>query len=46
MIVFDAKTWIVNAAGWKLNIGNEIVEQIIVAAIGAIIVVILARAIA
>jgi uncharacterized membrane protein YeaQ/YmgE (transglycosylase-associated protein family) len=38
--------FVFNAAGWKLNIGNEIVEQIIVAAIGAIIVVILARAIA
>jgi uncharacterized membrane protein YeaQ/YmgE (transglycosylase-associated protein family) len=35
--------FVFNAAGWKLNIGNEIVEQIIVAAIGAIIVVILAR---
>jgi uncharacterized membrane protein YeaQ/YmgE (transglycosylase-associated protein family) len=38
--------FVFNAAGWKLNIGNEIVEQIIVAAIGAIIVVVLARAIA
>jgi uncharacterized membrane protein YeaQ/YmgE (transglycosylase-associated protein family) len=30
-------------AGWKLNLGNDWIEQIIVAAIGAIIVVILAR---
>jgi uncharacterized membrane protein YeaQ/YmgE (transglycosylase-associated protein family) len=30
-------------AGWKLNLGNDWIEQIVVAAIGAIIVVILAR---
>jgi hypothetical protein len=30
-------------AGWKLNLGNEWVDQIVIAAIGAIIVVILAR---
>ena len=30
-------------AGWRLNLGNEWLEQIVVAAIGAIIVVILAR---
>jgi uncharacterized membrane protein YeaQ/YmgE (transglycosylase-associated protein family) len=35
--------FVFNAAGWKLNLGNEVVEQIVVAAIGAIIVVILAR---
>jgi uncharacterized membrane protein YeaQ/YmgE (transglycosylase-associated protein family) len=35
--------FVFNAAGWKLNLGNEWLEQIIVAAIGAIIVVILAR---
>ncbi|HJU32777.1 MAG TPA: GlsB/YeaQ/YmgE family stress response membrane protein [Hyphomicrobiaceae bacterium] len=35
-----------NAAGWKLNLGSPIVDQIVVSAIGAIIVVILARAIA
>jgi uncharacterized membrane protein YeaQ/YmgE (transglycosylase-associated protein family) len=38
--------WLFNAAGWKLNLGNEIVEQIITAAIGAIILVLLARLIA
>jgi uncharacterized membrane protein YeaQ/YmgE (transglycosylase-associated protein family) len=30
-------------AGWKLNLGNEWLDQIVVAFIGAIIVVILAR---
>jgi uncharacterized membrane protein YeaQ/YmgE (transglycosylase-associated protein family) len=30
-------------AGWRLNLGNEWLEQIVVAFIGAIIVVILAR---
>jgi uncharacterized membrane protein YeaQ/YmgE (transglycosylase-associated protein family) len=30
-------------AGWKMNLGNEWLEQIVIAAIGAIIVVILAR---
>jgi uncharacterized membrane protein YeaQ/YmgE (transglycosylase-associated protein family) len=35
--------WVFSAAGWKLNIGNELVESIITSAIGAIIVVILAR---
>jgi uncharacterized membrane protein YeaQ/YmgE (transglycosylase-associated protein family) len=30
-------------AGWRLNLGNEWLEQIVIAAIGAIIVVILAR---
>jgi uncharacterized membrane protein YeaQ/YmgE (transglycosylase-associated protein family) len=30
-------------AGWKLNLGNEWLEQIVIAAIGAIIVVIIAR---
>jgi uncharacterized membrane protein YeaQ/YmgE (transglycosylase-associated protein family) len=35
-----------SAAGWKLNLGNEWLDQIVVAALGAIIVVILARIIA
>ena len=35
--------WVFNAAGWKLNIGNDMVETIATSAIGAIIVVILAR---
>jgi len=30
-------------AGWRLNLGNEWLEQIVIAAIGAIIVVIIAR---
>jgi uncharacterized membrane protein YeaQ/YmgE (transglycosylase-associated protein family) len=35
-----------STAGWKLNLGNEWLEQIVIAAIGAVIVVLLARAIA
>lgn len=38
--------FVFSAAGWKLNLGNEWLEQIVVAAIGAIIIVILARVIA
>ena len=30
-------------AGWKLNLGNEWLEQVIIAFVGAIIVVIIAR---
>ena len=37
---------IFGAAGWKLNLGNEWLDQVVVAAIGAIIIVILARIIA
>jgi uncharacterized membrane protein YeaQ/YmgE (transglycosylase-associated protein family) len=35
-----------SAAGWRLNLGSEWLDQIVIAAIGAIIVVILARLIA
>lgn len=38
--------FIFNAAGWRLNLGNEWVDQIVIAAIGAIIVVLLARLVA
>ena len=38
--------WIFSAAGWKLNLGSEIVDQIAVSAIGAIVLVLLARLIA
>ena len=38
--------FVFSAAGWKLNLGNEWLEQIVIAAIGAVIVVILARVIA
>ena len=38
--------FVFQAAGWKLNLGNEWAEQIAIAAIGAIIVIILARVIA
>ena len=34
---------IFGAAGWKLNLGNEWLDQAVIAAIGAIVVVILAR---
>jgi len=36
-------SWVFNVAGWKLNLGNEIVEWIVTSAIGAIIVVVLAK---
>jgi uncharacterized membrane protein YeaQ/YmgE (transglycosylase-associated protein family) len=35
--------FVFNAAGWRLNLGNDFVEWIATAAIGAIIVIILAR---
>jgi uncharacterized membrane protein YeaQ/YmgE (transglycosylase-associated protein family) len=35
--------FVFSAAGWKLNLGNEWIDQIVIAAIGAIIVVIIAR---
>jgi uncharacterized membrane protein YeaQ/YmgE (transglycosylase-associated protein family) len=35
--------FVFNMAGWKLNLGNEWIDQIVIAAIGAIIIVILAR---
>jgi uncharacterized membrane protein YeaQ/YmgE (transglycosylase-associated protein family) len=38
--------WLFSAAGWKLNLGSEIVDQIVVSAVGAIILVLLARLIA
>jgi uncharacterized membrane protein YeaQ/YmgE (transglycosylase-associated protein family) len=38
--------WIFSAAGWKLNLGSEIVDQIVISAIGAIVLVLLARLIA
>jgi uncharacterized membrane protein YeaQ/YmgE (transglycosylase-associated protein family) len=38
--------WVFSAAGWKLNLGSELVEQIVTSAIGAIILVLLARLIA
>ncbi len=38
--------FIFNAAGWRLNLGYVWLEQIVIAAIGAIIVVLLARLIA
>ena len=35
--------FVFQAAGWRLNFGNDWLEQIVIAFIGAIIVVILAR---
>jgi uncharacterized membrane protein YeaQ/YmgE (transglycosylase-associated protein family) len=35
--------FIFSAAGWRLNLGHEIVDQIVIAAIGSIVVIILAR---
>jgi len=35
--------FVFQAAGWKINLGNEWLEQIVIAAIGAIIVAITAR---
>ena len=35
--------FVFQVAGWKLNLGNEWLEQIVIAVIGAIIVVIIAR---
>jgi uncharacterized membrane protein YeaQ/YmgE (transglycosylase-associated protein family) len=37
--------FIFNAAGWKLNLGNEWVDAIVVALIGSIVVIFLARVI-
>jgi len=35
--------WLFNAMGWKLNLGNDFIEWIATSAIGAIIVLLLAR---
>jgi uncharacterized membrane protein YeaQ/YmgE (transglycosylase-associated protein family) len=35
--------FVFQTAGWKINLGNEWLNEIVVAAIGAIIIVILAR---
>jgi uncharacterized membrane protein YeaQ/YmgE (transglycosylase-associated protein family) len=36
-------SWLFNALGWKLNLGNDYVEWIITSAIGAAIVILLAK---
>jgi uncharacterized membrane protein YeaQ/YmgE (transglycosylase-associated protein family) len=38
--------WLFSMAGWKLNLGSEIADQIVISAIGAIVLVLLARLIA
>ena len=35
--------WLFSAAGWKLNLGSDIAEQIATSAIGAIVLVLLFR---
>jgi uncharacterized membrane protein YeaQ/YmgE (transglycosylase-associated protein family) len=36
-------SWLFNAMGWNLNLGNTIVDSIVTSAIGAAIVVLLAK---
>jgi uncharacterized membrane protein YeaQ/YmgE (transglycosylase-associated protein family) len=36
-------SWLFNALGWSLNLGNALVESIVTSAIGAIVVVLLAK---
>jgi uncharacterized membrane protein YeaQ/YmgE (transglycosylase-associated protein family) len=36
-------SWLFNTLGWKLNLGNDMVEWIITSAIGAAIVILLAK---
>jgi len=38
-------SFVFSAAGWKINLGNALVDSIVISAIGAIIVIILARVI-
>lgn len=35
--------WLFNTLGWRLNLGNDIVESIVTSAIGAIVLLLLAR---
>jgi len=36
-------SWLFNAMGWRLNLGSDIIEAIITSAVGAAIVVLLAK---
>jgi uncharacterized membrane protein YeaQ/YmgE (transglycosylase-associated protein family) len=36
-------SWLFNFLGWKLNLGNDIIEWIVTSAIGAAVVVLLAK---
>ena len=38
-------SFVFGAAGWKINLGNALVDSIVVSAIGAIIVIIIAKVI-
>jgi uncharacterized membrane protein YeaQ/YmgE (transglycosylase-associated protein family) len=36
-------SWLFGAMGWRLNLGNDLIEWIITSAIGAVIVILLAK---
>ena len=36
-------SWLFNAMGWNLNLGHELVDSVVISAIGAAIVVLLAK---
>ncbi len=36
-------SWLFNALGWRLNLGNDILESVITSAIGAAVVILLAK---
>ena len=36
-------SWLFNVMGWRLNLGNELVDWIVTSVIGAVIVVLLAK---
>src|SRR5262245_8411594 len=36
-------SWLFNLAGWRLNLGNDLVEAVITSAIGAAVVVLIAK---
>jgi uncharacterized membrane protein YeaQ/YmgE (transglycosylase-associated protein family) len=38
-------SFVFNAAGWRINLGSELVDSIVVAAVGAIIVILVAKVI-
>jgi uncharacterized membrane protein YeaQ/YmgE (transglycosylase-associated protein family) len=36
-------SFVFGAAGWRVNLGNELVDSIVISAVGAIIVIIIAK---
>jgi uncharacterized membrane protein YeaQ/YmgE (transglycosylase-associated protein family) len=36
-------SWLFDAMGWRLNLGNDIVDAIVTSAIGAVIVILVAK---